>query len=182
MQSLVHILKTDQDFLKVLSGCREGLREQLVTGLTGSAQHLFVAGMRGSLARPLVIITHSMGRAQQVYEDMIELLPAEAVRLFPDREMGFADVMAYSPELASSRLSVLEALVRGENPVIIAPIAAMHQPLTAPQEFAGASKTIRVGDEIDLEEMVKHLVYLGYERVDMVESKGEFSVRGGILD
>ncbi|MGB8954035.1 MAG: transcription-repair coupling factor [Tumebacillaceae bacterium] len=182
MQSLVNILSTDQDFLRVLSGVRDGLREQLITGLSGSAQHLYLAGMRGSLARPMLIVTHSMGRAQQVYEDLIELLPESEVRLFPARETGFADVLAYSPELASSRLSVLESLARGENPVVIAPISALQQPLIGPQQFLQASRTIRVGDEIDLDELVQHLIYLGYERADMVESKGEFSVRGGILD
>ena len=134
MQSLVNILSTDQDFLRVLSGIRDGLREQLITGLSGSAQYLYLAGMRGSLARPMLIVTHNMGRAQQFYEDMIELLPESEVRLFPARETGFADVLAYSPELASSRLSVLESLARGENPVVIAPISALTQPLIGPQE------------------------------------------------
>nr|WP_236588295.1 transcription-repair coupling factor [Tumebacillus amylolyticus] len=175
-------MRTDQDFQRVLNGCLEGLKEQLITGLTGSAQHLCLAGLRGSLARPLLIVTHNMGRAQQMYEDMLELLPDDVVRLFPDREMGFADVMAYSPELASNRLSVLEALVRGEAPVIIAPMAALHQPLVGPENFAKASRTLRVGDEVNLDELLEHLVYLGYERAEMVESKGEFSVRGGILD
>ncbi|PWK07897.1 transcription-repair coupling factor [Tumebacillus permanentifrigoris] len=182
MQSLVQVIRTDQDFQRILTGCQEGLKEQLITGLTGSAQHLCLAALRGSLARPLLIVTHNMGRAQQIYEDLIELLPADTVRLFPEREMGFADVMAYSPELASNRLSVLEALVRGELPLVIAPIAALHQPLTAPSHFASASRVLRVGDEVSLDELLEHLVYLGYERAEMVESKGEFSVRGGILD
>ncbi|KEO83120.1 transcription-repair coupling factor [Tumebacillus flagellatus] len=182
MQSLVQVMRTDQDFQRVLNGCLEGLTEQLITGLTGSAQQLCLAGLRGSLARPLLIVTHNTGRAQQMYEDLIELLPDDLVRLFPEREMGFADVMAYSPELASNRLSVLEALVQGQAPVIIAPIAALHQPLVGPQAFAKAARRLRVGEEVNLDELLEHLVYLGYERAEMVESKGEFSVRGGILD
>jgi len=182
LQSLIKILSTDGDFVRVLDGCRQGLRDQLITGLSGSAQHLWFAGIRGSLSRPILVVAHNMSGAQTIYEDLIELLPQDAVRLFPEREMNFADVMAYSPELASNRLSVLESLARGECPVIIAPIAALHQPLTSPREFQAASRTIRLGDEIDLNETIQHLLYLGYERVEMVEAKGEFSVRGGIID
>jgi len=181
VQSLLRLLSADPEFDRVLSGCREGLREQLVTGLSGSAEHLFMAGLRASLSRPILIVTHNMGRAQQIYEDLVELVAGD-VRLFPEREMGFADVLAYSPEIASQRLSVLEALVQGQSPVIIAPIAALHQPLTGPQEFRQASRTLAVGDELHLDEFIQHLSYLGYERVEMVETKGEFSVRGGILD
>ncbi|TCP52715.1 transcription-repair coupling factor [Tumebacillus sp. BK434] len=182
MQSLVRILHSDGDFLRTVQNCQDGVRDQLITGLTGSAQHLWLAGIRGSLARPLLIVTHSMGRAQQVFEDLLELLPGEEIRLFPNREMGYADVLAYSPELASSRLSVLESLVRGENFITIAPIAALHETLTSPHEFLKAGKKLQVGDEIEIDDLAAHLAYLGYERVEMVESKGEFSVRGGIID
>ncbi|ASS77006.1 transcription-repair coupling factor [Tumebacillus algifaecis] len=182
MQSLVRILSSDGDFLRALQNRQDGIRDQLITGLTGSAQHLWLAGIRGSLARPLLIVTHSMGRAQQVIEDLLELLPQEEIRLFPNREMGYADVLAYSPELASSRLSVLESLVRGEDSIIIAPIAALHETLTSPHEFLKAARTLKVGDEIEIDELSRHLSYLGYERVEMVEAKGEFSVRGGIVD
>ncbi|MFD2170694.1 transcription-repair coupling factor [Tumebacillus lipolyticus] len=182
MQSLVRILSSDDDFKRVLHQCQDGIRDQLITGLTGSAQHLWLAGIRGSLARPLLIVTHSMGRAQQVYEDLMELMPQESVRLFPSRELGFVDVLAYSPELAAARLSVLESLVRGESTIIIAPLSALHETLTSPHEFLRAGRTLRVGDEIRIEDFAYHLSYLGYERVDMVESKGEFSVRGGIVD
>jgi transcription-repair coupling factor (superfamily II helicase) len=180
--SLVNVLQTDQDFLKVLNGCREGLRDQLVTGLSGSAQHLWFAGMRGSLSRPMLIVTHNMGRAQQIYEDLLELLPSEEVKLFPEREIGFTDILAYSPELAANRLSVLEGLVQGRNQVVIAPITSLHQPLTSPRAFLEASRVLRVGEEVDLNELVAQLHYLGYERVERVEAKAEFSVRGGILD
>ncbi|HEU4963763.1 MAG TPA: transcription-repair coupling factor [Bacilli bacterium] len=182
MQSLVKVLGADLNFTRVIDGCREGLREQLITGLAGSALHLWFAGIQGSLSSPLLIVTHNMSRAQQIYEDLVELLPEQEVRLFPERELGFSDVFAYSPELAANRLSVLEALASGRHPILIAPVAALHQPLTAPQAFAGAMRTIKVGDELDLEDLIAHLVTLGYERAEMVESKGEFSVRGGILD
>jgi len=182
VQSLLTVLNADQEYQRVLGGCRDGLREQLVTGLSGSAQHLYMAGMRGSLARPLLIVTHNMGRAQQIYEDLLELLGEGEVRLYPEREMGFADILAYSPELAAQRLGVLEALSRGEAPVVIAPIGAVHQPLTSPQTFAKAGRTVSVGDLIEIEQFIHLLVYLGYERVERVETKAEFSVRGGIVD
>ncbi|GIM46046.1 transcription-repair-coupling factor [Collibacillus ludicampi] len=182
LQSLLQVIESDPHFLSLKKGFEQGFHEQMVTGLTGSAKHLYMAGLRASLARPFLIITSSMQQSQQVYDDLVELLPRDSIYLFGERETAILDVMAYSPEQASARLGVLQALIEGKADVVIAPLAALHQPLLPRQVFAQAALTLEVGQEIQLESLISHLVYLGYERVDMVESKGEFSVRGGIID
>lgn len=182
LQSLIQVIAAESDFQLLKKGFEQGLHEQMVTGLTGAAKHLYMAGLRASLARPFLIVTSSMQQAQQIYDDLVELLPQDQIDLFGERETTFLDVMAYSPEQAAQRLSVLQALVQGKVGVVIAPIGALHQTLLPKQVFAKAGFQLQVGQEIELDRFIAHLLYLGYERVDMVEAKGEFSVRGGIID
>ncbi|MFC4768548.1 transcription-repair coupling factor [Effusibacillus consociatus] len=182
MHPLVDLIRSDPDFNSMLKGFEQAVSEQWVAGISGSARHLYMAGLRASLSCPLLIVTHNMQQAQQVYEDLTELLSIEEVSLFPDRELSYLDILAYSPEQAAARLGVLESLVQGKASVVIAPIAAVHQTLPSKQQFAEAAIHLKPGDEIALEELLERLVYLGYQRVEMVESKGEFSVRGGIVD
>jgi transcription-repair coupling factor (superfamily II helicase) len=182
LQTLLPVIESDSLFLSLKRGFEQGLREQMLTGLAGSAKHLYIAGLRAALARPFLIVTSTMQQSQQVYDDLTELLPEDSIYLFGERETAVLDVMAYSPEQAAQRLSVLQALVEGKAGVIIAPVAALHQVLLPKQVFAQAAVTLQVGQEMELETLVSRLVYLGYERVERVESKGEFSVRGGIID
>ncbi|WP_018131771.1 transcription-repair coupling factor [Effusibacillus pohliae] len=182
MHPLVDLIRSDPDFQSILKGFEGTLSEQWAAGISGSARHLYIAALRACLLQPLLIVTHNLQQAQQVYEDLSELLGSEEVHLFPDRELSYLDILAYSPEQAAARLGVLESLARGKASVVIAPIAAVHQSLPAKETFVGAAIHVKVGDEIRLEELIERLLYLGYERVEMVESKGEFSVRGGILD
>lgn len=182
MHALVDLIRSDPDFHSILNGFEEGLPEQWVTGISGSARHLYLAALQKELGQPLLIVAHNMQHAQQIYEDLTELLSGEEVYIFPDRELSYLDILAYSPEQAAARLAVLEALAIGKASVVIAPVAALHQSLPSKQKFTEAFVYLRPGDEIRLADLIDRLVYLGYERVEMVESKGEFSVRGGIVD
>lgn len=182
MHPLVKFLQSDGDFQSLVEGFQNGDTEQWVAGISGSARHLYLAGLRASTSRPLFIVTQNMQHAQQVYEDLAELLPVDEVTLFPDREMSYLDILAYSPEQAAARLAVLEALAQGKSQVIIAPMAAIHQSLPAKRLFIERAIHLKPGDEVQLEQIIEQLIYIGYQRVERVESKGEFSVRGGILD
>ncbi|UOF91816.1 transcription-repair coupling factor [Fodinisporobacter ferrooxydans] len=182
MHSLLHFIQNDRDFQAILQAVDQKLPEQLITGLAGSARHVYIAGLFAKLQRPLLVVTHSMQQAQQIYEDLIELLPDSTVSLFPEREIGFVDLIAYSPDLAGQRIQVMDLLTRSTSAITIAPLAAVHQPLVPKEAFRQFSIRLAVGQSIDLNHVLEQLVSMGYERVDMVETRGEFSVRGGILD
>jgi transcription-repair coupling factor (superfamily II helicase) len=77
---------------------------------------------------------------------------------------------------------VLEILLRREPGVIIAPVEAMLRCLTPPEQFKDAVLRLAVGDQIDLEKLVYDLSGMGYERVELIEGRGQFARRGGILD
>ncbi len=90
---------------------------------------------------------------------------------------------AYGDEVSGQRLRVLKRLARSDPPrFLIAPIQALLQPVPLPRVLAEASRTLRVGDTVAVEELAGWLVERGLSRVEVVEVAGEFSLRGGILD
>lgn len=182
MHPLIELMGSESDLQQLLQGYKGKVNDQWVAGISASARHLYIAALRANLANPLLIITNNMQQAQQILEDLSELLPDQDIQVFPDREMTYLDIMAYSPEQAAARIGVLEALAQKQASVVIAPIAAIHQSLPQPNVFMDAALHVKLGEDMQLEETIARLIFMGYERVEMVESKGEFSVRGGIID
>ncbi|MDB5083610.1 MAG: mfd, partial [Bacilli bacterium] len=175
-------LKQDSEFQSLEAGIAMGFKEMMVTGISGSARHLYMGGLISARKNTVVLITASVSTAQQAVDDLTELLPDRTVLLFPEREMSFLDILAYSPEQAASRLKVLERLAAGEPTIVVTPIGSVYQPITPLDQFRDAAYSLKVGQLVEMSKLIEHLVYLGYERVELVETKGEFTVRGGIID
>lgn len=186
MLPFARFIASDEDYRHLIEGLSANAHDVLITGLSGSARHLYYASAytirqeRG--ASSMLIVTHSMSQAEVLVEDLREFLPDETVLLFPERELSVVDVIAYSPEVVADRLRVLQRLVTGEPTIIVATIASVTQPVTTPSQFQRAMLEYEVGKEINLSEHVEKLVESGYERVDPVDNRGQFSVRGGIVD
>lgn len=129
-----------------------------------------------------MVITATPQSADRIRDDLATWLDSREALVFPIMELVPFDILAHSPEVPAQRLKVLEKLAQGQNPVVVAPVASLMRALTPPEIFAHACRTIRWGDQIDLERFLTDLADAGYERVELVESWGQFSLRGGILD
>ncbi|MCD1261888.1 transcription-repair coupling factor [Paenibacillus athensensis] len=182
MQALIQAFSADADFQTIVSGIRNEMKEQLIAGLTGSSRQVMIATLARELRRPLFIVTHNMFAAQKIAEDLTEGLSAEDVLLYPSQELMATEEAAASPEMLAQRIDVLTKLARGYRGVVVAPFAGVRRLLPVKAAFEDAQLPIRVGDTVELDEVLVRLSSMGYERVERVESKGEMSVRGGILD
>ena len=123
-----------------------------------------------------------MFAAQKIAEDLLECLSPDEVLLYPSQELLTTEEAASSPEMLAQRIDVLTKLAGGYRGVVIAPFAGVRRLLPLKQVFEESRVTINVGDTVQLDELLATLSSLGYERVERVETKGEMSVRGGILD
>lgn len=184
---LARLLGEDVDLSTMAIQVGAGRHDGLVTGLGGSARHLAFAAIyeRRKAKYPdtiLLIVTNHMSQAETIADDVREFLPDEKIVLYPEREFAISDMIAYSSDVTAQRIRALQDLAAGGSCIIVTTIAAMVQPITAKESFVRSLATFSIGDEISLEEYAQTLIYLGYERVDMVERKGQFSIRGGILD
>ncbi|WFA05380.1 transcription-repair coupling factor [Bacillus sp. HSf4] len=182
MNNIQSYITESDDFKSIVNGLNEGLKEQLLAGLSGSARSLFTAALSKESGRPLFLITHNLYQAQKITDDLTGLIKDQPVLLYPVNELISSEIAVASPELRSQRLDVLNRLASGESPIIVAPAAAVRRMLPPVEVWRNSQVHLETGREIDPEKLIQTLVQIGYERTDMVAAPGEFSIRGGIID
>lgn len=181
-ETLLQVLQASPEFSSLYDGLRRGFAEQMVYGVAGSLKSAFLAALRERTGRPALVITATIQQAEQFRADLETWLPDQDVVLFPPMEYLPFEVMAHSPEVVSQRLAVLERLAKGENLIVVAPAAALYRSLTPHAVFRQSLLTLTPGTAIGRDALLARLTRQGYERVDMVESKGHVAVRGEIVD
>lgn len=181
-ETVLDLLHLAPEFHALLDGMKKGYREQMIYGLSGSMKSFLAAGLRRETGRPLLVITATIQQAERFREDLATWQPGQDVVLFPPMEFLPFEVVAHSPEVAGARLAVLERLARGDDLIVVAPVAALLRNLVPRPIFAGALHTLRAGAALDLDAFTAALSRQGYERVEMVEGRGQFARRGDILD
>lgn len=182
MRGFADFLLDMVEYNRLLSGIKEGASPINITGVSESQKaHLIYSTCMHS-RKPGFIITYSALQARKIYEDM-RLFAGECVKLFTGKEFIFYEVEAYSTELVQQRLKVLDALHQDpEGTIVVTSLQAVTQ-VTIPHEvYIKHRKTFEVGMQYDLQQMIEDFMVMGYERVDMIEGRGQFSVRGGIVD
>ncbi|MCY9436204.1 transcription-repair coupling factor [Bacillus haynesii] len=182
MNNIQSYITQSDDFKSIVNGLNEGLKEQLLAGLSGSARSLFTAALTKETRRPVFLITHNLYQAQKITDDLTGLIKDQPVLLYPVNELISSEIAVASPELRSQRLDVLNRLASGEAPIVIAPAAAVRRMLPPVEVWQNSQIHIETGRDIDPEQLLQKLVQMGYERTDMVAAPGEFSIRGGIID
>ncbi|MBD1383174.1 transcription-repair coupling factor [Metabacillus arenae] len=181
MKSLQSYFYKNDDFQTIVTGIEEGLNEQLLAGLSGSARSVFTAALYQKIDKPMLIVTHNLFQAQKVFEDLTNLI-GEKVFLYPVNELIASEIAYASPELKAQRLEVVNRLAQKEAIVVVAPIAALRRLLPPKNIWENGQCVITTGEELDLDDFSKKLIQIGYERAQMVSTPGEFSIRGGIID
>jgi len=182
MKALIELFAGDDDLKSVVSGFQKGMKEQMVSGLSGSSRQVFLAALEEGLDRPLLVVTHNMFSAQKIAEDLQECLSSEKVLLYPANELMAAEAAISSPETLAQRMDVLLSLSKGFRGVVVVPFSGIRRYLPNKEAILSAELTISVGQEVEIDQFLRTLNEIGYERADRVESKGEMSVRGGIID
>ncbi|MFD2761407.1 transcription-repair coupling factor [Lentibacillus juripiscarius] len=182
MKGIHAFLQSKEDVASVISGISDGMKEQLVAGLSGSARSLFVSVINESLHRPVLLVTNQLVQAQQLYDDLTELAGDDHVHLYPVNELIASEIAIASPELRGQRIESLSEWSQKKSGILIAPVAALKRILPPTDYWAAYQLPFSSGEAIDLDAYLSSLVDMGYERVSMVGTPGEFSVRGGIID
>lgn len=155
---------------------------QAVQGLGGSAKTLVVASVHRARALPTLYICGDLDAARRAETELVTWLGEADVLLFPPREPSPVGTVARSGEIEAQRLRVLDALLRGGSPAVVAPIEAAATLCPPVHNLRRKSLTLRRGDRLEPQGLASLLVDAGYQRVPVVEKTGDFAVRGGIVD
>lgn len=182
MRALHHYFVENQDVQSIIKGIDAGLKEQLVTGLSGSARSVFLSSLYKETGRPLLVVAHNLFQAQKIYDDLVQLLGTEEIFLYPVNEMIAAEMAIASPELKAQRLEVMNYWTKQKKGIVIAPVAGIRRLLPPKSLWKENLLTIETGKEFDIDVYKNRLVQMGYKRTPAVSTPGEFSIRGGIID
>ena len=131
--------------------------------------------------RPALLVAADDVGARDLAREVGAYLAPRRVRHYPSRGVGYESHLAPAPHLVGLRIAALEALTDAPGAVVVASAIALAEAIPDPA-LRPAGFAIGVGEEVDLGEAAELLVECGYERVDQVEERGQFAVRGGILD
>jgi transcription-repair coupling factor (superfamily II helicase) len=136
---------------------------------------------RGLAGRPVLVVAADDRSARDLAADLRAYMAPRRVRLYPSRGTGFASHVTPPPHLIGLRIDAIDALAREEDAVVVASATALAEAVPD-ASLRPAGFAIGAGEEIDLEGTVRDLSAAGYERVEQVTERGQFAVRGGILD
>lgn len=181
-ENILGFLQAFPEFKSILKGIDKGIGQQLVYGVSGSQKRFLLGGLIHATQRTTMIITHSIQEAKKLVAELKNYLPKEDIYLFPANELLSHDVVAQSNEFYIQRLEVMTALAMDKNITIIATGDSLLRKLIPIDVYKKAIINIKVGQSIDISNLLNSFVNLGYKRVDLIEGKGQFSVRGGIVD
>ena len=180
----MHCLFAPLEALESFGGLVQAVSEGKLSALYGpddSQRAHLLAGLVRRMGRKLLVLTPTDGLAMRMTEDMNVLLEGKA-RFLPARDISFVKSSAASRDLAMRRIDVLGACATGEAQVLVLPVdAAMHRMFPA-ERFREHVIKLDEADVLEPAELMERLVAAGYERVQLVEARGQCALRGGILD
>jgi transcription-repair coupling factor (superfamily II helicase) len=136
---------------------------------------------RGLAGRPALLVSADDRSARDLAADLRAYLAPRRVRLYPSRGTGYASHVSPPAHLVGLRIDSLEALHREDDAVVVAGATALAEAVPD-ASLRPAGCAVSRGEEIELGALARDLAAAGYERVEQVEERGQFAVRGGILD
>ena len=136
---------------------------------------------RGLAERPALLVSADDRSARDLAADLRAYLAPRRVRFYPSRGTGYASHVTPPPHLVGLRIDALDALREGGDAVVVAGATALAEAVPD-ASLRPAGFVLAQGGELDLDAAVRDLAGAGYQRVEQVEERGQFAVRGGILD
>ena len=179
---------------ELVKGFQEGNQFQTLLGVTGSGKTFTMANIIAALNKPTLIIAHNKTLAGQLYGEMKEFFPENAVEYFvsyydyyqpeayvPSTDTYIAKDSAVNEEIDKLRLSATASLTERRDVVVVASVSCIYG-LGSPDEYQGMMLSLRPGMQKDREEVIRALIEMQYDRNDMDLERSRFRVHGDIVD
>ena len=151
-----------------------------ISGLTSVAETSIISAIAEKTKRPILLITYNEIQAQKLLNDF-KFFTDKAIFL-PKKEIITYDYVAESKNLPYERIQVLNKIYKNQNNIIITSIETIKQKIISKKTLYQNVLNLKIGDRCNLEELKQKLVNLGYQRFELIDGRGEFSIRGGIID
>ena len=169
------------EYNTLLEAVSNNLGPVSVIGPSDSQKVHIVYSMLTHMHAKGLFVTYNEMQARRAFEDF-QLFLGDDVIYFPPKETMLYSVEARSNDIIYQRVKTLLRCINGDYKVMVLPAEALTQMISPKDLFIGGVINIELGDQVELEELVSKLVLYGYERVEVVEGKAQFAIRGGIVD
>jgi transcription-repair coupling factor (superfamily II helicase) len=169
----------------------EGVEHMQVTGLSGTATAYFLAQLLTEFDRPSLFILPQAKDASRFYRELEFFLPESYVQAeqgqrrlydFPIYDISPLSGLSPHPTVVTRRLQALYTLTAEQNPIVITSIEAILFRILPKESMTRTLEYLEVGEEVERENLLKRLQINGYLRTSLVEERGDYSVRGGVID
>jgi excinuclease ABC subunit B len=179
---------------KLVEGLNDGLAFQTLLGVTGSGKTFTMANVIARLGRPAIVMAHNKTLAAQLYSEMREFFPENAVEYFvsyydyyqpeayvPSRDMFIEKDSSINEHIEQMRLSATKSLLEREDCVIVASVSCIYG-IGDPVDYHGMILHLRQGETMSQRDAIKRLTEMQYDRNEIDFRRGTFRVRGDVLD
>ncbi len=179
---------------KLVAGFKEGKKFQTLLGVTGSGKTFTMANIVVGLQKPTLVIAHNKTLAAQLYSEFKELFPNNAVEYFvsyydyyqpeayvPSTDTYIEKDSSINNEIDKLRHSATSALFEREDVLVVASVSCIYG-LGDPEEYKSMSLSLRSGMEKDRDDVLRRLVELQYSRNEIEFERGNFRVRGDVVE
>ena len=183
-----------QAIAELVEGFKKGNQFQTLLGVTGSGKTFTMANIIQALNRPTLIIAHNKTLAGQLYGEMKEFFPENAVEYFvsyydyyqpeayvPQSDTYIAKDSSVNDEIDKLRLSATASLTERKDVIVVASVSCIYG-LGSPDDYEGMMVSLRPGMIKDREEVLRELVSIKYDRNDMDLDRGRFRVHGDVVE
>jgi transcription-repair coupling factor (superfamily II helicase) len=169
------------DRIRDLTAALRRGEDPLVTGLSNTQQRHVCHVLMHETGKKGIYVAWNEMQARKAMEDFLHFMP-EGVVFLPNREVILYDVSARSFGQTYERVQALERLLADDFRLLVTSAEAILHLLTPPDRFRGLSVVLETGTVIPMGDLAGKLMEMGYEREEKVEGRGQFAIRGGILD
>ena len=180
MNQTLKVLPNFKKFNDYISNVKLGTSPIMLSGLIDVAKVHFAYSTFFYTDKPICIITYNELQAKKLIKDLNYF--SKDIAYFPRREILAYDYLAESKEISYERINCLNNIYTKKAKVVVTTIEAVSQEIISKETLYKNVFEINQGENLNLEEVKRKLNNLGYDRRDLVETIGEYSVRGGIID
>ncbi|MGI6734123.1 MAG: transcription-repair coupling factor [Anaerovoracaceae bacterium] len=168
-------------FSRIRQLARESYGVSCISGIAESRSAAILGVIAGERRRQILAVTSSHAKAKKLAEDL-SLFVDQNVYVLPEEAAAHMAFEAKSQDMLIEWLIALSALASGEDCILVASAQSAVKKLAPKSLFMENKIDLNLGDPVDLDQLKRKLTYMGYERVGSVEARGQYSIRGGILD
>ena len=179
---------------KLVENINQGRKAQVLLGVTGSGKTFTMANVICQMNKPTLVISHNKTLAAQLYEELKELFPNNAVEYFvsyydyyqpeayiPQRDIYIEKDASRNDDLDRLRLSATTSLMRRNDVIIVSSVSCIYG-LGSPEDYKNSMVAVRVGDQIERNDLLGSLADIQYNRNDIEFARGVFRVRGDVVE